>query len=214
MKDFNLNIFSEFLSLVVAIWHLRWLRNSFWIWFIPFLAFTLLIEIAATFFWNRSNNWLYNAYVLIQFLFTSSFFFFLTRSSRSRKLIQLLFIFFYLFSIYIYISSSSFFDFNLPVFTLDCFLTVFFAILYLVECINENDVLKINTQIPALWATAGIVIFFSVASIVSNMHDFIRTNNLTFFGVYLDNIVPQILSLIMYSCFAFSFFLWRKIQIK
>jgi hypothetical protein len=214
MRNFNFNIFIEFLSLVVAVCYLRWLRNSFWIWFIPFLAFTLLIEIAATFIWGGSNGWLYNIQILVQFLFTSSFFFYLSRSSRSRKLMQVLSIFFYLFSMYIYLVSGSFFDFNLAVFTLDCFLTVLFAILYLIECINENDVLKIRSQVPALWATGGTVIFFSIASIVINMHDFIRNNNLAFLGIYLDNIVPQILSLIMYSCFAYSFFLCRKIQAK
>lgn len=210
----NINIITEFLSLVIAILNYRWLRNSFWWLFIPFLGATLVIETLASFVWTHANGWLYNIYVLLQFPFTSFFFYRVTGINKLKTTIKLTAFAFLLFCIYMYLFQSSFIEFNLWIFTLDCFLTVLYAIFFLFYCINENDITKIAAQRPALSVTIGIVIFFSIVSILFNTYKFIRANELKLFGIYLDNIVPQLLSIIMYGCFSYAFIVWKQTPAK
>lgn len=210
----NYNIITELLCLLVALYVFKGHWNSFWWLFIPFLLFTFLIEVLATYAWPQNNNWLYNLYVLVQFCFLSFFFYRVTHSRRLRHLILLSVLLFCGYALYEFSFRRSFAVFNLLLFTIDSFFMVLFAIFFLLYCISENNIARISFQIPALWITIGVVIFFSIASIVFNAYEFIHSHNLKLGGMYLDNITPQILSLIMYSCFAYAFLRWKKLPGK
>ena len=209
----NYNIITEFLCLLVALYVFKGHRSSFWWLFIPFLFFTFLVEVLAMYAW-RDNNWLYNLYVLAQFSFFSFFFYRVTGHRLLRRLILVSALIFLGYALFEYSFRRSFAVFNLLLFTLDCFFMVLFAIFFLLYCIGENNVSNISFQFPPLWITIGVVIFFSIASIVFNAYQFIRSHNLKLGGIYLDNIAPQILSLIMYSCFAYAFLQWKKLLTK
>jgi hypothetical protein len=210
----NYNLITEFLCLLVALYAFKKHPHSFWWLFIPFLAFTFLVELLASYAWTQNNNWLYNLYVLVQFSFFSFFFYRVTAHPLLRRLIGVGVGLFFGYALYEYSFRRPFDVFNLLLFTIDCFFTVVFAIFFLLYCIGENSVSRISFQIPALWITIGVVIFFSITSIVFNAYEFIRSHNWKLWGLYLDNIVPQVLSLIMYSCFAYAFLQWKKLHVK
>ena len=85
-----------------------------------------------------------------------------------------------------------------------------FGILFLFDYFNLDNAAEEEKWRPVLWITAGIVIFYPVVNICFAFYNDIFTKNAMIFGVYLYNAIPQILSIIMYSCFAFAFYLCRK----
>lgn len=208
----NINVISESLCLIVAISQFRWLKNSVWGLFIPFLAITLAVEIIATFFASSSNGALYNSYMLVQFLFTSIFFYKVNEVPAFRYIIVACTVGVFIFSIMLFVFWDSFKNWNDILFTVNCFFTVLFGLFYLLYCINENDLTKVRHQDPALWASFGIIIFFSIVSIVFNAGKLVNMEHLTIGGRYLDDLIAQILSVFMYGCFAYAFIIWRNIQ--
>ncbi len=213
MDNFNLNLLSEFLSLAAAIRYQRWLRNSpFWL-FIPFLAYTLLSEIFATWVWSGNNGWLYNLYVLIQAGFMAYFFYHMLNQKSLRLIIFISMLGFFSFCAIVFLKTS-FLKFNILVFSMDGLLMTCLSFLFLFFVLKVNDLSVIRRMQPALWVTAGILAFFPMVTVLFAVSDIIRFEKVRIFGVYLDNFIPQVLSLIMYGCFAYSFYLskWRQTQ--
>ena len=126
----NFNIVTEFLCLVVCLWYYRWLRNSFWWIFLPFLVTTLFIEVLATYIWSTDNGWLYNTYVQVQFIFFGYFYYSVIEAKRLRRVILCSGAIFFLASLYEFSFRTSFHTFSLLLFTVDSFLTVAFAQYY------------------------------------------------------------------------------------
>jgi len=85
-----------------------------------------------------------------------------------------------------------------------------FGILFLFDYFNLDNATEEEKWRPVLWITAGIVIFYPIVNISFAFYKDIFAMNAMIFGVYLYNAIPQILSIIMYSCFAFAFYLCRK----
>jgi hypothetical protein len=65
---------------------------------------------------------------------------------------------------------------------------------------------------PILWITIGLVIFYPVSSIALNLQDYLRVKSVTVFGMKLYNLIPQVMSVFMYGCFCYAFYLCRKIK--
>lgn len=201
-----MNLLSEFLCLAVAVYFHRWLRNSPFRYFIPFLAYTLITEILATLVWSQHNGWLYNLYILVQPAFIAAFFSSMLQDRLLRRIILTTLLFYYGFCVYSFINTP-FSKFNILVFSLDGLLMTCYSFLFLFFVLKVNDLLLIRKMQPALWITAGILAFFPMTTVLFGVSGIIRFENVTVFGVYLDNFIPQVLSLIMYSCFAYSFYL-------
>lgn len=63
---------------------------------------------------------------------------------------------------------------------------------------------------PVVWIVTGIIIFYPVVNISFAFHKHITSLNATIFGALLYNSMPQIMSLFMYSCFIYAFYLCQK----
>jgi hypothetical protein len=85
-----------------------------------------------------------------------------------------------------------------------------FGILSFFDYFNLDNATEEEKWRPLLWITAGIVIFYPVVNISFAFYKDIFAKNAMIFGVYLYNAIPQMLSIFMYSCFAFAFYLCRK----
>jgi hypothetical protein len=59
------------------------------------------------------------------------------------------------------------------------------------------------------WIAAGLLLYNSGNSLCFSLYEYIKNNNLTFIGEKLYNIVPRLLSVVMYSAFAYAFILCR-----
>jgi hypothetical protein len=63
---------------------------------------------------------------------------------------------------------------------------------------------------PLIWITIGIVIFYPVISISVSFQKYLAADHATWYGVKLYNVIPQVLSIFMYSCFSYAFYLCKK----
>ena len=210
----NYNLVSELICLVAAIYFWQWLKKTYWIAFIPFLAFTILIETFASFVWPENNGWLYNLYVSVQLTFSGFFFYRMNPGNQYKKAVLLVLVAFHIISLLRFTLYDSFLIFNLLLFTLDSVITVLLGFWFLLYVISENDRSALTRIQPALWITVGMIAYFSVCGILFNVTKFIRFNELKILGIYIDNFVSQLLSIFMYSCFAYSFYLCKKIRMK
>jgi hypothetical protein len=90
------------------------------------------------------------------------------------------------------------------------FVILLFGILFLFNYFNLDNAAEENKWSPVLWITAGILIFYPVVNITFAFYDLIFDRTAKIFGVYLYNATPQILSILMYGCFAYAFYLCRQ----
>ena len=92
------------------------------------------------------------------------------------------------------------------------FLVTFCAILFLFRYFNLDNQKEERYWRPLVWITAGIAIFYPVVTLSVTFQDYLNTQNATLFGFRLYRLIPQVISIFMYSCFSYAFYLCRKIK--
>jgi hypothetical protein len=90
------------------------------------------------------------------------------------------------------------------------FVITFFAILFLFGYFILDDHEQEKFWHPPVWITAGIVIFYPVAGISIHFQKYLAATGATFYGQKLYQIIPQVMSIFMYGCFSYAFYLCQK----
>jgi len=127
-----------------------------------------------------------------------------------RKAIPLITILYLVITIYMFLFVSSITAYNIQLSFAGGITLTLFGILSFFDYFNLDNATEEEKWRPLLWITAGIVIFYPVVNISFAFYKDIFAKNAMIFGVYLYNAIPQMLSIFMYSCFAFAFYLCRK----
>jgi hypothetical protein len=63
---------------------------------------------------------------------------------------------------------------------------------------------------PLLWITIGIATFYPVISISLSLQNYLTVGRYTFYGLKVYQVIPQLMSIFMYSCFSYAFYLCQK----
>ena len=211
-----LYIYFIFFSLLVGLWHFRWLKNTFMIWFLPFLMITLITEIIGDLILLKSNGWLYNLYQLFEVLF----FTFIYCQIPLQKIYKILFIclttifFSIVLAVHLIIRPSPLLELNVYLFVTAGFLIVLYNIFFLFYYFTLDNTGAEQKLIPLLYIGVGVTLYFSVLCIVITLYDYIRIHNLQIGGVKLYNALPRAVDYLLYSDFAYAFYLCRKINSK
>lgn len=85
-----------------------------------------------------------------------------------------------------------------------------FCILFLYHYFNLDNREEEFFWRPLLWVTIGMVVFYPVTSIVFTFSKFLAAKEATLFGMKLYQVIPQLMSIFMYSCFCYAFYLCKK----
>jgi hypothetical protein len=85
-----------------------------------------------------------------------------------------------------------------------------FGILFLFNYFDIDNDEEEKKWMPVIWITAGILLFYPVVNFAFAFYQLIVLKNATIHGTYLYNAIPRILSILMYSGFAYAFYLCRK----
>jgi hypothetical protein len=213
----SLSVISEFTSLLVAIFSYKKLKGTWYVYAIPFLFFVLYAEMGATYHhavYTRAdcpngNTHIYLWVSIVETIFYSRFFWLAFNNRTLKKMTEgmtvimiasYLFLFFFT---YIYVESV------LYLMALNgLYFTVLSCIYFYRLFINaeEENVLSL----PDFWMAVGIFAFFSGTSLSFALHKTLKQTNIRIMGLYLYNIIPQVLSIILYGCFITAFILCRK----
>jgi hypothetical protein len=92
------------------------------------------------------------------------------------------------------------------------FIITLYGILFLVRYFNLDNLAEEKYWQPLIWITIGIVIFYPVISISLNFQKYLADASATLYGIKLYQIIPQVMSIFMYSCFSYAFYLCKKIN--
>jgi hypothetical protein len=85
-----------------------------------------------------------------------------------------------------------------------------FSIFFLLSFFKIDDPPSERKWLPMLWITIGIAIYCPVVSISFSLYNYLYQYNTTISGVKLYQLIPKTMSLFMYGCFTYAFYLCKK----
>ena len=206
-------VYTIIVSLIAAILNWKYLFRAGLQSFIPYLLITLTAELMAVYHMyvlDASNGYIYNIYVIFQTLFFV-YLFSGTGLKRSYKmLIRYSGVLYLVICLIVYIAFRSVFEFNRFIFIGSGLLVCIYAICYLFYYFNLDDAEEEFRQKPLLIITAATIFYFSVVSLTIVLYPYLAQMRTAIMGEKLYNIIPRMVSLILYSVFAYAFILCRK----
>lgn len=90
------------------------------------------------------------------------------------------------------------------------FIITFFGLLFLSRYFYFDNAEEEKFWRPLLWVTIGIAIFYPVISISITFQKYLAEGSYTFYGFKLYHLIPRVMSIFMYSCFSYAFYLCQK----
>jgi hypothetical protein len=216
MKTFVFFVYlaSLLFSALMALANRKVLRSRLLDIMIPYLFFVFIQEVFIFYYlrqWQGSSTAIF--YNIYNAIYVSTFAFLYYRipfNLRFRKLIILLT------AVYL-LTEVITFGFIQPIYQANGllsfsagFIVTCFGIFFLFNYFNLDSLSEEKYWRPALWITIGIVTFYPVINISLIFHRHLLSYQATFFGFKLYQLIPQLMSVFMYSCFAYAFYLCRK----
>ena len=203
----------EFASLLVTIFYLPYIKKSSMIWFVPFLAFILTVELTLAYQYYYRKNW---PDVIINYclsIIETAFYCYIFYTITNKRLLQKIILFFLCSSIIAYIIGFSInrsdYSIYLPILIGSGFFLTTIALIYIYMLYADEDSMVLIYE-PGFWVALGVSIFFSGTSIVFSLYDFIVENNLNIFGIRLYKFVPRVLCVVLYSSISIAIILCKK----
>ena len=86
----------------------------------------------------------------------------------------------------------------------------FFAVFYLISLLLLDNIAEQKFWQPLNWVTIGVLVFYPVISISVGFQQYLYDNNATLLGFKLYQVIPRLLSIFMYGCFTYAFYLCKK----
>lgn len=202
------------LSALMALFNFKFLGSRQLLFFIPYLILLFIQESGVQIYlhYNRTHTTgiLYNISRPVSVSFFALFFYFIPFNAPVRKLIA------WLLGVYLTVVAITFL-FIQPVNIYNPYLSLASAfvitccgILFLFNYFNLDNSTEEKKWRPVVWISTGLVAFYPVVNIVFAFYKYILAAEATIFGTILYQAVPRIMSIFMYSCFAYAFYLCRK----
>ena len=197
------------LSAVVGLLFRKHLKSRN-LYLLPFYLLLVFLQELVAAVITVSTGIIYNIYnpittVFFSFLFTSIPF-----NRQSRKLIFGLLITYLTAVIVTFIFFQPIRVYNNYVFLTGSMITVLNAILFLFNYFKLDNRAEEKKWQPVLWIVIGIVTFYPVVNIAFSFYKYLVTYDATLWGMRLYRMIPQIMSIFMYSCFIRAFYLCQK----
>ena len=201
-------------SAVAALFYRKALYSRQLSLFVPFL-FLVFIQEITLFFYNlnppiRSTGIVYNIYTPVSTLFFSFFYSRIPFNISVRNLIRILTIIFLAATLFTYCFIQPVYIYNNYISLAGGFLITLCGILFLFNYFKLDTHKEEKKWLPVLWITIGVVAFYPVVNISFALYKYLLAYDATIFGKKLYNLIPQLMSILMYSCFIRAFYLCKK----
>jgi hypothetical protein len=207
-------LFSLLLSALMAFVHRKALKSRLLSILTPYLIYVFIQELSIYFYLREypgaSTGIFYNIYNPVSVLTFAFLYSRIPLNAPARKPIA------WLVTIYLLVTAVTLL-FIQPITTLSFYLSLAagFAIascgiFFLFNYFNLDNSAEEKHWRPVLWVTIGVVVFYPVVDISWAFHKYLLNNNVTIAGIKLYQLIPQVMSIFMYGCFAYAFYLCRK----
>jgi hypothetical protein len=202
----NFYILSELYGLISCIIFYRRIQNNFFRWTLPFLLLIFFIELIVLFLdkyrvISTSLN-IYHLISVLEVVFYSYIFYHLIRHKKTKSIIRITSVLSVLFFIISFILKFNHRNYFIIVVISGFILSIYGFILLFDYFKNEQN--ESILEEPGFWFSLGVATFFSGTSIVFSLYDFIVAHNLSIGGVKLYNLVPRILSVVLYTALSIT----------
>ncbi|MEO8762673.1 MAG: hypothetical protein ABI416_00205 [Ginsengibacter sp.] len=187
----------------------KWLKVFTW-----FLLFTILSQVAGfvySFYSKKSNHFIFNIYILVQFIFYFGIFYKTFQSKKFKLTTLFITLAFLVYYWYIIIFETGFYVFNSAGNSVGSVLTIFCCLLYFVSLFSSEIVVN-YFRISMFWIATGLLFFFVGNFIYLTFIGYIVNHNLDSGGNFYRYIMVT-LNLLMYGLFSIGFIsnqLWKK----
>jgi hypothetical protein len=203
-----------FCSVVVGFYSLKHLppRKLYFFPFYLLAVFAQELVLSVTVFLHPSfsTGIFYNIYNPVNTLFFVWFYQQIPFNRQGRKITAILLVAFLTTVIYTFCFLQSLQVYNNYLSLAGGFLITLSGILFLFNYFKLDNPEQEKMWLPVLWITIGLVTFYPVVNISFALYKYLLTYEATLFGHKLYRVLPQLMSIFMYVCFARAFYLCRK----
>lgn len=205
-------IIFQVLSLVMALIYLKHLRKLGLLVMVPLLFLVCTVELVATN--NNPNIEIYNFYIMVSPLFYSYLFIrILQMKSAWKKMYIIMSVFLGIFFIwdYFFINRGQFNYYSMAISMIAYIILSFIA---LVQMVSDDTRHVSLTREPYFWIATGIIVFSIVTIVITGLHTYIVENKIQIAGKNIQRVIMPMVNVILYSCFAYSFYLCKNYSAK
>jgi hypothetical protein len=202
------------LSLVAAINYRRALRSRQLTLFIPYLALVFIQEVSLYLYLQQSPGGstaiVYNFYRPVSTSFFAWIFYSILDNNGFRKIIIIMI------SVYLAATTVTFgflqsiYKYNNYLYLSGGLIITICAVFFLFNYFELDNHSEEKKWSPVLWITIGIVVFYPVVNISLALYNHLKVTTGAVPGVKVYQLIPRVMSIFMYSCFAWAFYLCKK----
>ena len=199
------------ITIIIALYNKKTYANTVYKYFFYFLIYTILTELAGYIVgyiigipYKLKNHFVYNTYIIINFVFYLLFYKNLFRKKSNKKIVTIFLILYLLFTVsdFIFLDPPFLTGLISINFTVGSIFLIITIILFLFEIINNELVLNLKKSL-IFWISVGVLLFF-----IGVLPIFIASEFLGFKGIYKQ--ILYFLNVILYGCFSLGFILSEK----
>lgn len=202
------------LSAVIAIVHRKWFAERLLLPFIPFLLYVFIQELVLETGYRLeliiSNAAVYNLFRLITVVFFGVLYSRLPFMKVMQRPILLLVIFYFIFFLVNFTLIQSLTEQSSYMVLARSLVVSLFAIFFLFRYFHLDERKQAEFWSPWVWITTGIIVFYPVVSISQTFQQYLYKYDARFYGFKLYQLIPQVMSIFMYACFSYAFYLCKK----
>jgi hypothetical protein len=207
-------VFTVLFSAFVAFYHRKYLASRQLIIMLPYLFLVFVQEIvlglASILDYYARNALVYNIYRPVSVFVFAYVYYRLPFMKPVRKIIVWATGIYFIATLIDYFFIESILTTSIYLTLARGFLITFFAVLFLFRYFELDDLDEEKFWRPLIWITIGVTTFYPVISVSISFQQYLSDNKATLFGYKVYNIIPQVMSIFMYSCFSYAFYLCKK----
>jgi hypothetical protein len=213
--DFIYNI-SLLCSAVMAIIFRKYLGGRRLTILLPYLIYVFIqegvLDIGRKLGYFSSNSVVYNIYRPVTVIVFSWIYYSIPFMRPVRKLIIWLTLVYLLLTLINYCFIESILATSSYLILARGLVITFYGVMFLFRFFYLDNLDEEKYWRPLIWITIGVVTFYSVISISGSFQKYLAVGNSTLHGLTLYRLIPQLISIFMYGCFSYAFYLCKKIK--
>ncbi len=201
-------VWFELIALLIVLINHHRIKNTYLWWFIPLLLLTNIIEWGSYFHiftLHKSNNWIYNVFTLIEFLFYSWLYYSIIPDKGSKRIIKLLATILFFTTLANQLFLQGFWHFHSYTFMLGCIVMVSYVFLFFRQMIQHVDDESLLRQ-PYFWVSIGVLFFYVGQFFYFAFFQYFLIKNDFGSSLPVFHFFNNLLNILLYTCLSISFF--------
>jgi hypothetical protein len=183
--------------------------------FIPYLWYVAVQEISLEILYDigviKTTGIYYNIYrPLAVTVFFLIFYRMKINNAVIRRFMLRAYIIYLIFTLTTFILTAAWSGFSSYIALGTGFVICTFALSFLFNYFNLDNPVEETRWFPVIPITVGILAFYPVINISFAFYRHLLAAETLVFGTKLYNLIPKLMSIFMYSCFTYAFYLCRK----